>query len=338
MSGPPEVSIVIPTHNRALMLPDAVSSALRERTVEVEVLVVDDASHDGTAAWLENQTDPRLRHWSLDPGRGGSGARNRGLEETRGEMVLFLDDDDILRPQAIELLSGALRDNPDADRAMGAYCTFGEGVRPVRALHPRRRLKRPLWREELFGWNGPPAAIMWRTSVVREIGGWNETLRRAEDTDVNLRSWRSKVVVLPDVVLDYRYHRTQVTLAEFWPIDRRARLEFIARLPEREQAEAQRILHAREEFQTGMEHYSAQEFRPALAQFSRVARELPSMFASPVLGPWLTSMVAKTALLAASPKPLARQAALRRRARKGFIPDGRRAPEDRPASNARDTR
>lgn len=325
---------MIPTHNRVAMLGDAVASALREQTIAVEVLVVDDASQDDTAAWLASQTDDRLRFWTLDPGRGGSGARNRGLEEARGEFVLFLDDDDMLRPDAIKVLSGALRDNPDAVRAMGAYCTFGDGVRPIRALHPRRQLKRQLWREELFGWNGPPAAIMWRTAVVREIGGWNETLRRAEDTDVNFRAWRSNAVLVPDVVLDYRYHRTQVTLAEFWPIDRRARLEFIERLPEPEHTEAERILQAREEFQTGMEHYSEQEFRPALVSFARVARELPSMFVSPILGRFLTFMLVKATLLSASPQRIVRRIALERRARKGFIPNATRAPEDRPGFRA----
>ena len=72
--------------------------------------------------------------------------------------------------------------------------------------------------------------------------------------------------------------------------------------------------------------------------FARVARELPSMFRSPVLGAFLGSMLTKAAVLAASPQPVVRRIARERRARKGFIPDSTRAPQDRPRGRRRPLR
>jgi len=328
----PVISVVIPTHNRAAMVPEAVRSVLQERSLPLEVLVVDDASRDGTAGWLATQRDERLRWWSLDPGRGGSGARNHGLSAARGEHVLFLDDDDILRPGALPLLFAALHADPAAARAMGGYHRFGDDVRAVRSVHPRITVRRPIWKEELFRWNGPPGAILWRAQVVRDVGGWNEALRRAEDTDLNLRAWRHRTIVVPHPVIDYRYHRTQVPLSEFWPIDRQVRLHFIESLPDVERVEGRRLFAAREIFQTGLELYDDRAHGAAAREFVRAARLAPDMFRSPLLGPWLASVTAKAFALAAVPDVIRQRALDGRRRRRGFVPDNRRAPADRDAT------
>ncbi|MEO7556224.1 MAG: glycosyltransferase [Acidimicrobiales bacterium] len=327
----PVISVVIPTHNRVGMVPEAVQSVVQERSVPIEVLVVDDASSDGTARWLATQRDERLRWWSLDPGRGGSGARNLGLAEARGEHVLFLDDDDILRPGALPRLLVALHDDPAAARAMGSYSRFGDDVRRAHSVHPRITVRRPIWKEELFRWNGPPGAILWRTRVVRDAGGWTEGLRRAEDTDLNLRTWRHRAIVLPTPVIDYRYHRTQVPLSEFWPIDREVRLRFIDSLPDAERVEARRLFAAREVFQTGLELYDDRSHRAAARQFVRAARLAPDMFRSPLLGPWLAFVTAKAFALATVPDSILQRALDERHRRRGYVPDNRRAPEDRDA-------
>ena len=86
MSRAPEVSVVIPTRDRWSLLPShALPSALCQEDVELEVVVVDDGSTDGTAAGLALVNDPRLRVLRHDTPRGVAGARNAGLSTVRGE-------------------------------------------------------------------------------------------------------------------------------------------------------------------------------------------------------------------------------------------------------------
>lgn len=100
MSGP-DITVIIPTHDRLDFLQRAVASCLDgHEGVEVEVVVVDDGSVDGTRDWLGALEDPRVRSFFQEH-RGGQAARNRGMDAARGRFVKFLDDDDWLAPDAL---------------------------------------------------------------------------------------------------------------------------------------------------------------------------------------------------------------------------------------------
>jgi glycosyltransferase involved in cell wall biosynthesis len=105
----PEVSVVIPTRNRRQLLRFALASVLEQRGVRLEVIVVDEASTDGTAAMVRSIADPRLHLLRNDVRLGKSAARNRGIAETRGEWIAFLDDDDVWAPDKLHLQLEALR-------------------------------------------------------------------------------------------------------------------------------------------------------------------------------------------------------------------------------------
>ncbi|HEV7427641.1 MAG TPA: glycosyltransferase family 2 protein [Thermoanaerobaculia bacterium] len=91
------VEIIIPVYNRAGLVGEAIDSALRAAPeVPVEVIVVDDASTDGTWDRVQAYDDPRIRGIRMEANGGQSAARNRGLEHARGDFVKFLDSDDVL--------------------------------------------------------------------------------------------------------------------------------------------------------------------------------------------------------------------------------------------------
>ena len=92
----PEISVLIPSYNRADLLPRALESIWQQDFDDLEVLVVDDGSSDGTIDWLDEQkkTHPQLRYLVHDHNRGESAARNTALREARGTYVAFLDSDD----------------------------------------------------------------------------------------------------------------------------------------------------------------------------------------------------------------------------------------------------
>lgn len=323
------ITVVVPTHDRVGLLPATVESVLQERSVPIELVVVDDDSKDGTEDWLAAQTDPRLRYHVLRPGRLGSGARNHGFEGVTTPFTMFLDDDDLLEAGALPALLRALEKHPEAGRAIGANVSMGEGMRGSRLPHPRVPLVRRPWLEELFGWNMPPGVILWRTEVVREVGGWREGLRRAEDTELNLRTWRHPAACIPTTVMRYRFHLGQMPTAEAWPIDLAARQEFAAGLPDVERAVAARALRSRELHQEALEAYLDRDYRRAARTFRAVLSVTPELGRSPLTGPYLLGFLAKATAGAALPAGAAERISAGRRTRRGPVPDGhRRLPAD----------
>lgn len=115
----PAYSVVIPTHNRAQKLVRAIGSALGQSFHDFEVVIVDDGSRDATRARLAELDDVRCRCVRNEIAGGVSAARNRGAGEARGRFIVFLDDDDALRPDALALLDAKLRSVPRAEFAWG---------------------------------------------------------------------------------------------------------------------------------------------------------------------------------------------------------------------------
>ncbi|MBM2835200.1 MAG: glycosyl transferase [Candidatus Brocadiaceae bacterium] len=96
-----QVSVVIPTYNRAPYVIMAIESVLAQSYQDYEIIVVDDGSTDGTRDVLEPYRD-RIRYMYQD-NKGVSAARNTGIQESRGEWIAFLDSDDEWLPNKLEI-------------------------------------------------------------------------------------------------------------------------------------------------------------------------------------------------------------------------------------------
>ena len=94
----PAVSVVLPTYNRAHILPGAMRSVLDQSFGDFELIVVDDASTEDIEAIVANFGDPRIRYCRLECNQGAAAARNAGLAEARGRYIAFQDSDDIWLP------------------------------------------------------------------------------------------------------------------------------------------------------------------------------------------------------------------------------------------------
>ena len=97
----PDVTVVIPTRNRAMLLTQTLATVLGQVDVALEVVIVDDASDDETARLLARYGEPRVRVVRHASPRGGSAARNSGLAEARAPWVAFTDDDDLWAPHKL---------------------------------------------------------------------------------------------------------------------------------------------------------------------------------------------------------------------------------------------
>ena len=104
-----DVSVVVPTRNRSALLAMTLRSALAQRDVDMEIIVIDEGSTDDTPALLGALGDSRVRVIRHETPRGVSAARNHGAAEARGDWIAFLDDDDLWAPEKLALQLQAVR-------------------------------------------------------------------------------------------------------------------------------------------------------------------------------------------------------------------------------------
>ena len=118
----PTASIIIPTYNRGTRLERAIESVLSQRFEDFELIVVDDASTDGTETVVKGFDDPRVRYLAHGTNRGGSAARNTGIDASEGEFIAFLDDDDEWLPHKLGRQIDCLENR--SDEWVAAYCDY----------------------------------------------------------------------------------------------------------------------------------------------------------------------------------------------------------------------
>jgi glycosyltransferase involved in cell wall biosynthesis len=196
-------SVIIPVRNGVRFIAEAVTSVLRQLGSDDEVLVVDDASVDDTAAMLAAMSDPRLRVLKAC-GRGVSAARNLGLATARGDFVAFLDYDDFWPPSRHRALLDALQAHP----ARGA--SFGRVRVRFEAGIPETPKARDLDGKhfcELIG------SGLYRRALVSGVGGFCEQMHIGEDADFHSRLLETGLDPLLCEVdsLVYRRHAANVT-------------------------------------------------------------------------------------------------------------------------------
>jgi glycosyltransferase involved in cell wall biosynthesis len=184
----PDISVVLATYNRRHVLPRAIASVLAQDGVRFELIVVDDASRDGTPAYLATLEDSRIRVIANARNAGPSAARNRGLEAARAGIVAFLDSDDAYRAQRLAAPLAAFA----ADA--GLVCTLSSAVKHDRkgardARVPAVKLAAPAFEWALICDLIPVEAtsITVRRDAARAAGGFCERLRLTEDREFLIR-------------------------------------------------------------------------------------------------------------------------------------------------------
>jgi glycosyltransferase involved in cell wall biosynthesis len=200
------VSVVIPTRNRRHLLPTALGSALRQRDVPLEVIVVDDASTDGTDDFLRTVRDPRLRVVRLPARRGVSEARNAGLDVASGRWVAFLDDDDAWAPDKAVSHVRCLDAAPDAGWSCAGAMLVDSSFEVIAAERPPEGdMARLLLQRNVVP--GGASGVVAERALVDAVGRFDPRLSLLADWDLWLRlALRSPVVRLPELLHAYRVH------------------------------------------------------------------------------------------------------------------------------------
>jgi glycosyltransferase involved in cell wall biosynthesis len=182
-----DVCVVIPTRNRRELLGRALRCVLGQEDVELEIIVVDEASGDGTSEWLATLRDERVLVIRHERPLGPAAARNAGIERARSHWIAFLDDDDVWAPQRLSAQLDALAANPGSGWAAAAAIVVDERLRAFarqRPPAPEAALAR------LLDYNvipGGASAVLARTDLVRQLGGFDPMLRVFADWDLWIR-------------------------------------------------------------------------------------------------------------------------------------------------------
>lgn len=179
------ISVIIPTYNRKEKILACLQSVLEQTYKNIEVIVVDDASKDGTEALFDKISDPQVHYFRYDTNQGACYARNYGAEKAKGELLAFQDSDDIWHSDKLEKQVKCLR-NSGADLCFcGMNRVSGSGSHfyfPVHEFHTERAL------EEFLAENraGTQTLLMYR--YVWEKIKFDEEIRRYQDWDFGIRA------------------------------------------------------------------------------------------------------------------------------------------------------
>ena len=195
----PRVSVVMAAYNREDSVRAAADSVLAQTYPDLELIVVDDGSSDGTVAALEAISDPRLTVIAEGENRGVSAARNRGIAEARGAWVAVHDSDDIWRPEKLARQMAVL-DAPGADFVAG-YCGMEiEGTDPPRYVpdpaipHRSGDIMPSLISQSFIS----TQTLIVRRDLLDRHGGFDEDLKALVDWELMLRIAPEGPVALVD--------------------------------------------------------------------------------------------------------------------------------------------
>lgn len=216
--NPVEVSVIIPCYKQAAFLPQALDSVLAQTLGNLECIVVNDGSPDNTrdivASYLLR--DSRVRYVE-QTNRGVSAARNRGLAEAQGRYIQFLDADDLIEPEKLQVQTDILRRESELALAFSdyRYCDRDDINKPASRDNlppPEFVMDNPL-KDMIARWETqfsiPPHCFLFDARFFTECGiRFDETLTNHEDWDCWMQIFRLKPVVrrVPQKFALYRLH------------------------------------------------------------------------------------------------------------------------------------
>ena len=205
------VSVIIPTHNSAHVIGQAIESVLAQTYRDFEIIVVDDASADNTAEVASRYGD-RVRYLRRETNGGAGAARNDGIRASAGEFICFLDADDLYLPGRLQAAVAFLDSSPE----FGAVYTDCEVRGPdgqvmvgslIQASGCRKRTT--TWRDIACREPMHTSSMTVRRNCLHRVGLFDERMRRAQDTELWLRfSYRCPVGQAPQVLSVFRRRET----------------------------------------------------------------------------------------------------------------------------------
>jgi glycosyltransferase involved in cell wall biosynthesis len=230
----PKISVILPVHNRADVLPRAIGSVIEQEFEDFELIIIDDGSTDASAEIAESLGDRRIRLIRLDRNRGGNAARNEGIRAASAPLIAFLDSDDRYLPNKLAWVGAEFHRRPKLDLLVDSFVKVqppgsrkAEVVRRNPVIDDREQFRTALFTRQM--WKATPAITVKR-EIALEAGLFDETLRRLQDFDFLIRVSELANCASTDEVLWVKYWDANAISAQDNMIA--ANVELVRRHPE----------------------------------------------------------------------------------------------------------
>ncbi|TMA63898.1 MAG: glycosyltransferase [Deltaproteobacteria bacterium] len=272
----PITSVIIPTYNRWPLVVEAVDSVLAQSFQDIEIIVVDDGSTDGTTNRLA-KFDGRLRLFTTTR-RGVAAARNFGVSQAQGCYVAFLDSDDLWLPGKLETQIAFLDRHPEIQICQTDEIWVRNGVR----VNPKAMHRKPsgdIFVRSLDLCLISPSAVMMTRELFQCIGGFDESFPVCEDYDLWLRVTSVySVPLIPEALVVKRGGHADQLSRSLWGMDRyrvlalqkilRSGLDGVPRTAARDVLRRKVLILAQGARKRGKEQ-EAQDYEATLAEFTQ---------------------------------------------------------------------
>lgn len=209
----PRVSVVIPTYNRSDFLCEAVDSVLAQTFRDFEILIVDDGSTDGTRGVVDEKygKDSRVHYIYRENSGGPAAPRNTGIAKARGDFIALLDHDDLWLPKKLDFQIQALDEHPEASLCFSDALVRGKDSETsyfkMMKFEGPPTLKRMLESDYI-----PSASAVVKKTCFERLGGFDETIKAADDWDMWIRVLAQYEAVFVDKPLYvHRLHEDQMS-------------------------------------------------------------------------------------------------------------------------------
>lgn len=206
----PKISVIIPTYNRTHLLGRAIQSVLRQTYQDFEIIIIDDASTDGTEKLVKDFNDNRIIFLRLEKNRGGSAARNTGIKNSSGEYIAFLDSDDEWLPEKLEKQVNVFN---NAEKTLGVVYTAFYKENWNTQHDP------PLHRGDIFNliliknFVGTTSTVLIRKECFNKAGVFDETLPGCQDWDMWIRvAQYYEFYFLNEILVKYYHQVKSITM------------------------------------------------------------------------------------------------------------------------------
>lgn len=204
-----KLSIITPSYNQGRFLEETIMSVLNQGYEPLEYIVIDGASTDESLSIIRRYED-RLTYWTSEKDRGQVHAINKGLERATGDIVAFINSDDVYLPGAFNAVMDHFEEHPESDWVCGDSIMFGNGydTKMIRAVVPRSAAHCLSW-----AYRAPQPGHFWKTGLVKS--GFHERWNYDFDHDMYVRLLLAghKCEYLPLPLAGYRLHDVSKTIA-----------------------------------------------------------------------------------------------------------------------------
>lgn len=205
-----KISIITPSYNQAQYIEETILSVLEQGYETLEFIIIDGGSTDGSVDVIRKY-ESKLHYWVTEKDRGQAHALNKGLAQATGEIVAYLNSDDLYLPGAFAAVVKFFQDHPDCDWLCGDTLMFGEQRQDevVVANVPRTAAQALSW-----AYTAPQPGMFWKRELLHE--GFAERWRYCFDHELYVRLLLAehKCDHLPQTIAAYRLHVASKTVAE----------------------------------------------------------------------------------------------------------------------------